>query len=78
MIDAIDTLQFSFRSSIYMIDRALFQIFRRYFLRNVWLLNIVPYVSESRTLSVLSSTFGLGICGIIMTSSEPYKLVLMP
>ena len=71
MVDPIDTLHFSFRSSIYMIDGALFQIFRLFFLKNVWLLNIVPHVSESRKLSVPSRTFGLGIFGIIMTSSGP-------
>ena len=41
------------------IDRSLFQIFRRFFLRKVWLLNVVPYVSESRKLPVPIRTFGL-------------------
>ena len=59
------------------IDRSLFQIFRYFFLRKVWLLIIVPYVSESKKLSVLSRTFGLGAFGIIMTSSEPQKLVFL-
>ena len=49
-----------------------------FFLRKVWLLNIVLYVSESRKLPVPSRAFGLGTCDIIMTSSEPQKLVLMP
>ena len=53
-------------------------IFRRFFLRKVWLLNVVPYVSESRKLSVPSRTFGLEACDIIMTLWEPQKLVLMP
>ena len=33
------------------VDRLLFQIFRRFFLRKVWLLNIVSHVSESRKLA---------------------------
>ena len=48
------------------------------FFSKFWLLNIVPYVSGSRKLLVLSRTFGLGDCDIIMTSSEPQKLVFMP
>ena len=45
-----------------LIDRSLFQIFRRFFLRKVWLLIIVTYVSESRKLPVPSHNFGLGAC----------------
>ena len=48
------------------------------FFSKFWLLNIVPYVLGSRKLLVLSRTFGLGACDIIMTSSEPQKLVFMP
>ena len=62
----------------FIIDRPLFQIFRHFFLKKVWLLNIVPYVSESRKLPVPGRTFGLGACDIIMTWSETQKLVLMP
>ena len=58
------------------INSSLFQIFRRFFLRKVWLLIIVPNVSESRKLPVPRCNFGLGVCDIIVTSSEPQKLVL--
>ena len=62
----------------FVLDKLLFKNLRRFFLRKVWLLNIVPYASESRKLPVPSLTFGPGACNIIMTSSEPQKLVLMP
>ena len=62
---------------LFFIDRSVFQIFRRFFLRKVWLLNIVPYVSEGRKLSVPSRIFDRGAC-VIIISLEPQKLVLMP
>ena len=60
-----------------MVDRSLFQIFRRFFLRKVWLLIIVLYMSESRKLSVPRRNFDVEACGIIMTSSEPQRLVVL-
>ena len=59
------------------LDRSLFQILRRFNLRKVWLLIIVPYVSESKDLPVPSRNFGLGALDIIMTSSEPQKHVFL-
>ena len=59
-------------------DSSLFQIFRRFFLRMVWLLIIVSYVSESKKLILPSRNFGLGACDIIMMSMEPQKLVFLP
>ena len=59
------------------LDRSLFQIFQRFLLRKVCLLNIVPYMSESGKLPVTSRTFGLGGCEVIMMSLEPQKLVFL-
>ena len=42
------------KKNMTVLDRSLFQIF----LRKIWLMNIAPYVSESRKLSVPSRTFG--------------------
>ena len=38
---------------------------------------IVPYVSKGRKLPLPSLNFDLGACDIIMTSSEPQKLVFL-
>ena len=59
------------------LDRSLYQIFPRFLLRKISLLNIVPYMSESRKLPVTSRTFGLGGCEVIMMSLEPQKLVFL-
>ena len=59
------------------IGRSLFEIFRRFFLKKVWLLIIVPYVSVSRKLPVPSHNSALGACDIIVTSSEPQRLVFL-
>ena len=59
------------------IGSSLFQIFRRFFQRKVWLLIIVPYVSESTKMPVPSRYFGLGAWDIIIASSEPQKLFFL-
>ena len=56
------------------INSSLFQIFRRFFLRKVWLLIIVP---ENKKLPAPSRDFGLAACDITMTSLEPRKFVFL-
>ena len=57
-------------------DTSQFQVFRRFFLRKVWLL-IVPYLLNSKKLPVPSRTFGLAACHVIITTLGRQKLVFL-
>ena len=56
------------------VNRSLFQIFRRFFLRKVWLQIIVPYVSESKKLPVLRRNF---VLGAFMTSWRRHRKLFL-
>ena len=57
-----------FQKSLKILDRNVSTSNLSAFFWEVWLLNIVPYVSESRKLPAPSRTFGLGGCDVIITS----------
>ena len=67
---------FLFQWEIIYTDTLQFQVFRRFFLRKVWLL-IVPYLLNSKKLPVPSRAFGLAACYVIITSLGPQKLVFL-